>query len=61
MFSGLVAHSGYWQNRIDEGDRDKTPFLSNYDLQRSTPVPFDHTNALSTFQRSVDVGLSFAK
>ena len=61
IFSTLDCNSGYWQIPMAEEERDKTAFISHYDLYRWLRMPFGLKNAPGTFQRAADVILASVK
>lgn len=55
IFSILGANNGNLQIKINAPDRDKTAFVYHGGLYRFERMPFGLQNALSTFQRTIDV------
>lgn len=49
IFSPLDANSGYWKVKIDPGEREKTAFISHYDLFQIMVAPFWLYNTPTTF------------
>ena len=61
-FSTLVLMSGYWQVEMDPKDKPKTAFACQEGLFQFNLMPFDLTNAPSTFERlmeSILTGLQY--
>lgn len=57
-FSTLDENSGNWQVPIAEEGSDKTTSTCQSDTYRSRLMPFSPRNALTTFQRTLDILLS---
>lgn len=57
MFSTLNLQSGSWQIAVDDKDRQKTAFITNWGLYEYTCMPFGLCNAPSTFQRAMELVL----
>ena len=60
-FTNLDCNSGYWQIPAAPQDRDKTTFNCHAGTYRYRRMPFGLTNAPATFQRTLDIVLSFFK
>ena len=58
VFSMLNAIWYYWQIPIEEEDRNMTTFTSHVGTYRYKQMPFGLRNALSKFQRALDIILS---
>lgn len=59
MFSTLDLQFGYWQIAVDDKDREKTAFITKWDLYEYTGMPFGLCNAPSTFQRIMELVLQW--
>lgn len=57
LFSTLDLLSGYHQFEVNEKDRPKTAFITEHGLFVYTRMPFGICNALSTFQRGMELVL----
>ena len=53
-FSILNLASGYWQVDINSKDREKTAFITQYDIYEFNVMLFGLCNAPVTFQRLID-------
>lgn len=40
----LDANSGYWQEKVEDPDQNKTTFASHYELYRFVQIPFGLKN-----------------
>jgi hypothetical protein len=56
FFSSFDLFSGFWQTGIDDNDKKKSAFIVEFNV-----MPFGSTNALTTFQRSMDMVLAGLK
>lgn len=61
VLSTLDADIVYWKVKVDEADRDNIAFTSYRGLHRLEQMPFDLQNALSSFQRAMNVILLAVK
>ena len=52
-FSCLDMANGYYQLKMEEGDRDKTAFVTKYGMFLFNRMPFDLCNAPATFSRAL--------
>ena len=52
-FSCLDMANGYYQLKMDEGDRDKTAFVTKYGMFLFNRMPFGLCNAPATFSRAL--------
>jgi hypothetical protein len=57
----LDCNSGYWQIQVDQADRDKTTFTSQYGVYRFIRLPFGLLKEPGNFQRAVDIVVSGVK
>lgn len=49
--SSLDLQSGYWQIEVHEEDRNKTEFITSFEVYRFNRMAFGLCNVPSTFQR----------
>ena len=56
-FTSLDLASGYWQIALNKQTKEKTPFISQKGLFQFEVLPFGLSNAVSAFQRTMDVVL----
>ncbi|UYV63284.1 hypothetical protein LAZ67_2003650 [Cordylochernes scorpioides] len=54
FYSSMDLRTGYWQIEIDEGDREKTAFVTPDGLYEFRVMPFGLCNAPATFERMMD-------
>ncbi len=54
----MDMQAGYWQVEVEPEDRIKTAFVTADGLYQFKVMPFGLINALSTFQRMMDVLLA---
>ncbi|UYV80952.1 K02A2.6-like [Cordylochernes scorpioides] len=54
IFSTMDLKSGYWQNEVDETDREKTAFVTPDGFFEFRVMPFGLCNAPATFERIMD-------
>ena len=57
-YSALDINSGYWQIPRAEEDKENTAFITKYGLFHFLRMPFGLSNALATFQRTMNLVLS---
>lgn len=57
VFPTLDRNSGYWDVEIENEDWDKTAYASIHGLYRFVRMPIVSRNALSSFQRTMNVAL----
>ena len=53
-FTTLDMSSGYWQMALDESAKEKTAFISNKGLFHFEVLPFGLSNAVASFQRTME-------
>jgi hypothetical protein len=61
VFTTLDCNSGYWQIPVHPDYRDKTTFTSHYGTYQLLRLPLGLRNAPATFQRAIDIILSWVK
>lgn len=58
VFFNLDANSGYRQDEVEKGNRDKTALTSHHELYRLVQVPFRKKDVPKTFWGAVDLTVS---
>jgi len=61
IFSTLDCNAGYWQVAIAPEDREKTAFVCHEGAYQYKRMPFRPANARATFQRALEIIISWVK
>lgn len=51
----LEVNSGYWKIEVSKSDKKKAPLISPHKLYQFPRMPFGLKEAVSTFQRAIDL------